>query len=401
MEDCVEVCTVAGVVRIRLFVAVVALMVVAGCTSTGGAEEALGPEAKAMNLRRCGATFENLTQLECYSQHFERVRVTEGIDTALDELIAWRRNEAGGPFAAHCHETLHRLGVAEMRAATDEAARIAVFTKSRITCTGGYVHGALTEYYEAIDAAMLSERYQTMCAELIARVSGAAGVDADATGWLSWNCNHMLGHALYTNNPDDLVGAAALCADFEDGTDQRLGCEAGFFMEHFLIMGRDPGANGYATTPDDMRDVHRLCNDVDAAVARGCWSESGGMVYITAGRDWAAAGAACREHATSLATLESCYEGLGRNIAPYAGYEPAQMQEWCREIGDQFASEVCAIQIAGSQAMELDRVEAGLAVCAAMVRDEARRIRCEEGVTRTGDQLAGSGFEGGVGTWDR
>lgn len=387
--------------KTRFLAIAVAVFTLIGCGGSDAEVVPFGPEAKAMNLRRCGATFDNLKQLECYTQHFERVRTTEGVDTALDELVEWHLNPEGGPFATHCHETLHRLGVAEMTAAGTEAERIDVFTKARITCTGGYVHGALTQYYEGISAEELRAQYRTMCTTLIDSVSAAIGVDADATGWLSWNCNHMLGHALYTNNPENLVEAAALCADFDDGTDQRLGCEAGFFMEHFLVMGRTPGLSGYTATPTQMMDVHRLCNDVDAAVAQGCWSESGGMVYITAGREWAAAGAACLEYAPNAETLESCYEGLGRNIAPYAGYEPAQMETWCREIGDQFAVEICAIQIAGSQAMELNRVEAGLAVCASMVRDQDRRERCEEGVNRTGDQLAGSGFEGGVGTWDR
>lgn len=354
---------------------------------------------KALTLTRCGATFESTMQLKCYEEHFETIRETEGVDAALDQLVEWHLDPRSGPFAQHCHEVLHQLGVDEMASANGESGRISVFTGGRVTCTGGYVHGALTEYYRNYDRERLDASYTGLCAELVEAVSAEGGKDSDSTGWLSWNCNHMLGHALYTAYGDDLVAGASRCASFEADGDQRRGCEAGFFMEHFLVMGRTPG-DGYARA-DSINDVHALCRAVDQQVARGCWSESGGMVYIMAGREWGPAGGACRDQAPGRAMLEACYESLGRNIAPYAGYEPPQMLEWCKQIGDQFAVETCITQVAGSQAMELDNVDAGVGLCVAGIVDAERLKRCTDGVRRTSDQIAGSGFDGGVGTWDR
>lgn len=107
------------------------------------------------------------------------------------------------------------------------------------------------------------------------------------------------------------------------------------------------------------------------------------------------------EPGTSQAFLEACYEGLGRNIAPYAGYEPEQMGVWCQEIGDSFAVDTCIIQVAGSQSMELDRVEAGLALCNTYISDKDRLNRCIQSVQRIDNQIDESGFGGGVGAWDR
>lgn len=384
---------------IGVFAAFSLVGVLASCGAKG--PEKINPAAKKLTLTRCGAIFENTSQLTCFEKHFETVRQTEGVEAALDQLVEWHLDPQGGPFSQHCHEVLHQLGVNEMREARGESERVSVFTKSRVTCTGGFVHGALTEYYREIDATELEKTYQNLCTDLVKNVSDTIGRDSDSTGWLSWNCNHMLGHAIYTQNPDNLTEAANMCGNFEKDSDQRLGCEAGFYMEHYLTMGRTPGEPGSYTASQSISDVHKLCRDVAPEVARGCWSESGGMVYIQSGRDWTAAGESCRQETKDVEFLEACYESLGRNIAPYAGYEPDQMAEWCSLIGDQFAVEVCTIQTAGSQAMELDNVESGVSLCNKMIKDPERLNRCIQGVKKTGDQLAGSGFEGGVGTWDR
>ena len=373
------------------------LMLLVGCGEA--AQTPTNPAAKALTLRRCGAIFENTTQLQCYEAHFQRVAETEGLRTALDEVVAWHNDPNGMAFASHCHEVLHGLGVGAMRDAGGEDERVEVFTNSKVTCTGGFVHGALTEYYDQRGEESTMRDYETLCATLIDSVSERIGADSDSTGWLSWNCNHMLGHAIYNASQADLPAGAAKCAVFAEGEDQRLGCEAGFYMEHYLVMGRTAG-EGYAKA-DGIEDVHSLCRAVDQTVARGCWSESGGMVYIHSGREWKAAGDACREQAPTTTFLEACYEGLGRNIAPYAGYEPDQMGAWCQEIGDSFAVDTCIIQVAGSQSMELDRVESGLAMCNTYISDKDRRNRCTQSVQRIDTQIDESGFGGGVGAWDR
>jgi len=373
------------------------LILLAGCGE--GDPKPTNPAAKALTLRRCGAIFESATQLRCYEEHFQRVAEIEGLGTALDEVVAWHNDPAGVAFASHCHEVLHGLGVGAMREADGEDERVEVFTNSKVTCTGGFVHGALTEYYDQRGEESTMREYETLCATLIDSVSKRIRADSDSTGWLSWNCNHMLGHAIYDASQADLPAGAAKCGVFAEGEDQRLGCEAGFYMEHYLVMGRTAG-EGYAKA-DRIEDVHSLCRAVDQAVARGCWSESGGMVYIHSGREWRAAGDACRNQATNQSFLEACYEGLGRNIAPYAGYEPEQMGEWCQEIGDSFAVDTCITQVAGSQSMELDRVEAGLALCNTYISDKDRLNRCIQSVQRIDNQIDESGFGGGVGAWNR
>lgn len=372
-------------------------MILAGCANSGSPEKVSSPAAKTLTLSRCGAIFEGTTQLRCYEGHFQSVAKSEGLDVALSEVVAWHNNPKGAAFSPHCHEVLHNLGVNAMAGADGENERIDIFTKSKVTCTGGFVHGALTAYYDQRGEEIMRREYETLCGTLIASVSEQTGADNDSTGWLSWNCNHMLGHAIYNASQTDLLAGAAKCSTFEEGEDQRLGCEAGFYMEHYLVMGRTAGT-GYAKA-DQIDEVHSLCRAVDQTVARGCWSESGGMVYIHSGREWRNAGDSCRAHAPTLDFLEACYEGLGRNIAPYAGYEPEQMGIWCKEIGDEFAVDTCITQVAGSQSMELDRAEEGLAMCNKYIVDKDRLNRCTMSVQRIDDQIDGSGFGGGIGAW--
>ena len=379
---------------------VLSMLGVLGLVGCGGKQtEGMTPEGKNLALRRCESVFEATSQLECYQKHFEKVRETEGLEQALDGVVDWHNSPDGERFAAYCHEVLHGLGETAMREAGNENARISIFAKSRITCTGGFVHGALTEYYRRIEGREIIKNYKNLCQTLITSITETVGKDADGTGWLSWNCDHMLGHELYKASSEDLVQGAGLCKFFELESDQRYGCEAGFYMEHYLTMGRTTG-EGYAKA-ETIEDVHALCRAVDVEVARGCWSESGGMVYANSDWSWAKSGEACRTQTPDEVMLTACYEGLGRNIPPYAGYEPDQMMADCGELGEVFAVENCAIQIARAMAMELNEVETGRDICQKLVVDEGRLNRCIRGVEETGEQLAGSGFGGGVNVWER
>lgn len=391
---------VGNPIRTRFVGAVLAgLVIVSLGACSSGDQRGRSAEAKQLSLRVCGAVFEAVRQLECYQKHFRSVRETEGLEAALNQVVAWHESPEGAGFATYCHEVLHNLGETEMREAGNKKSRIMVFSKSKVTCTGGFVHGALTEYYKKMGGARVVEGYRTLCPDLVSEVSKVAGKDLDKTGWLTWNCDHMLGHELYKASAKDLVAGAALCGWFERESDQRYGCEAGFYMEHYLVMGRTLG-EGYAKA-EDISEVHSLCRAVDDEVARGCWSESGGMVYSKSGWDWAKAGDACRIYAPNASLLESCYEGLGRNIPPYAGYEAGQMKAWCREIGEDRATEICALQIARAVAMELDEVEIAEGICRELIKDETLLNRCVRGAAEIGEQLDGSGFGGGIGTWGR
>lgn len=380
---------------LAVMLVVCSMLLAAGCASSESSQRA--PATKELQLQRCGILPDLLAQLECYNEHFEQVRVTEGIEPALEQLVNWHNDARSGPFSNHCHEVLHTLGEESMLSAgLDRSAQIQVFAHAKVTCTGGFVHGALTRFLDAFDRPRLDAELESLCPDTIAAVSEAIGTDADPTGWLSWNCDHMVGHAVYWTHTGELVAGAAWCTRFEKDAPARTGCEAGFFMEHFLLVGRNPG-EGLTATPQSPDEVHELCRLVDRSVAFGCWTESGGILYIASDRSWAAAGDNCRRLAPDEELLKGCYVGLARNIAPYAGFEPAQMRAWCSEIGGVDARETCAIQVAGSMAMELAKPDEGLAICAAEMSTPARLEECEQFVNGTDAQLSGSGFGGGVG----
>jgi hypothetical protein len=242
----------------------------------------------------------------------------------------------------------------------------------------------------------------TLCAKLVDAVETERHKEGQGTGdnngWLRWNCDHMLGHAVYRDVADNnaagsLAAGGALCDRIVDKT-QRRGCAAGYYMEYFLDVAREPTSRAAAETPPGIDGLFWLCKQGTGLVARGCYGEAGGLVYQRAGFDWQASAQACAATQTSDDNILACYESLGNNIAAYSGYDNTAMRQACGELDHITARDACYIQIAGAAAMELADGDAGRTTCLEV--SAARREECVNNVTGTEESLRTSGFGGGV-----
>ena len=341
---------------------------------------------------RCGYKPEVGLQLQCYEDHFANIRQRDGASAAVAQVTALHQDAASGAFSQYCHEVLHDLGADTVAAASDP---LEAFDSLSIACTGGYAHGALEAYLAQLGSDVKAQAGQ-LCSELVAVLADRLDKQATQTGWLTWNCDHMLGHAIYHASVSDVAGGAATCAIFPERTSAHAGCTAGFFMEHFLAVGRQPDSPAAQATPAGINGVFALCKQVDRNVARGCYSELGGVLYQRSDFSWARSATACRESGAVDDFTVACIEGLGRNVAAYSAYEIDEMRAACSEMASSSARDICSTQIAGATAMELADPVNGLVICVEDVAEAAQRSACESLVTSTEGVLRDSGFGGGV-----
>jgi hypothetical protein len=363
-------------------------------------------------LGRCNA-LDMSDQLECYSDYLDTVRHQWGATTALEVIGTWHTSGEAPAFTGLCHEVHHRLGGAEMSDRLDAGDPELVFSAANLACTGGYVHGALDTYFESVDPERLDLNAPRVCAEFLAQAPTDRR-DDELGGWLRWQCDHMIGHALYRNHLDDPVVGAGVCATItgkppdgsgdDDRASQRTHCGAGFFMEHFLTVLRNPGASAHTMTPQRPDDAVELCLNVHPEVGLRCWSEAGMVLHQVSDGDWERAATACWEltEGEQARVRTACFEGLGRALAPLTGFDPGAMELGCQSVGraGPGAADACFEELAVMYIAEFNDRERADDACSE-VEHQPARTSCRDRVQRALDDLSSAGLAGdvGVGSW--
>lgn len=360
-----------------------------------------GVASDAVETARCASLTAFDAQLTCYETHFAGIQRNLGTATAIERLVELHGSSIGANFRTHCHEVLHTLGEQAVSSDIDSGGDgTAAFDDLAVTCTGGYAHGAISAWFDTLDGTDILERTAQLCPTLVDTMRTRSGTSPDATAWLEWNCDHMLGHAIYERSGPDYQADVERCAVFDVDTIERRHCSNGFFMEHFLRAGRDPSGTAAAGLGDSLEDLFDWCSAVDDDVDSGCWAESGGLVYQRAGFDWAVAADGCLDLGRETA-VDSCLEGLGRNVAPYSGFDVDEMRAGCRQLGADRAVDACLVQVGGAAAMELGDRDGGMSLCADIGDTETRAI-CVDSVEGTIAALHDTGLGGAVSVdWER
>lgn len=338
---------------------------------------------------------EYLEQKDCYSAYFIQRGDAVGTGRTLDEIVALHQdNTLGVKFRPHCHEVLHDFA----KDRTLKEGIDAMLGEYRITCTGGFAHGILVSYTKKVGWNAIEKEFPTFCATLTEKVVDAMVAKGkkrpEDTGWLKWNCNHMLGHVAYQNTREDMNRGAQLCAGFADGTSERQNCGAGFFMEHFLDVTR--GLNGWKM-PTEMAHAFDDCRKIEGAIAKACYSEVGVVVSGLARYDYPAAFAGCKEYVPGE-YQKVCYGSVGRIAVVTVGYAPEKAIEACTSGAsvDQLASDACLGEVAGAMLNETFAPEAAKKACEA-VKEESSRKECDERRLSLQSQMEKSGAGGATG----
>ena len=338
-----------------------------------------------------------LQQKDCYSSFFVSKANDLGVDEALALMVDIHKDNTNGrDFRNHCHEVLHDV-------AKDQAQKLGaekLFSSWVVSCTGGFAHGVLVAYTHEQTWDRIKTEFPTFCDTITSKVVKAL-VDAgkekpENTGWIEWNCNHMIGHIAYENSRDDLARGSALCLEFEKDSDKWRNCGAGFFMEYFLDMTRS--LNG-GKLPSSASEVYAQCEKVDPAIQEPCYSEGGAAMFASAGGVSLEAFKNCAAYVPSGEMRDACYGGVSRLVTVSNGFVPSRMRQSCVEAGavEALARDLCGNEIAGALVMETNAPEEAEKTCREVVVDAALLERCLTRVEGVSAQIEGSNLTGGTG----
>ena len=382
----------------------------AGDSVDGGAERLVEPVQMtlvpgASAASSYGTEFDKCAQLanqflkqkDCYSSYFVGQANGLGVDKALALMVDVHQDNVNGrDFRNHCHEVLHDV-------AKDQAQKLGaekLFSSWVVSCTGGFAHGVLVAYTHEQTWDRIRTEFPTFCDTITSKVVDAlvaAGKEKpENTGWIEWNCNHMIGHIAYENSRDDLASGSALCLEFEKDSDKWRNCGAGFFMEYFLDMSRS--LNG-VKLPSSASEVYAQCEKVDPAIQEPCYSEGGAAMFASAGGVSLEAFKNCAAYVPSGEMRDACYGGVSRLVTVSNGFVPSRMRQGCIEAGgvEAIARDLCANEIAGALVMETNAPEEAEKTCREVVVDAALLERCLTRVAGVSAQIEGSNLTGGTG----
>lgn len=367
----------------------------AGATAATAATAA-GVSAFGADFDACAVVPDYLAQKDCYAAYLIDFADANGVDAALDQVVAVHKDPAGETFRNHCHEALHDLAIDAAAKAGDPTALFANFSTA---CTGGFAHGVLFTWVADLTDEEFTESFPTLCTEAVDLVVAAGVANPESTAWVQWNCDHSIGHILYDRATGDgydeaaIVKASAMCESWPPTDTRWRNCTAGFFMEQGLAVTRSEGGS---LLPRTQEDVFALCSVVPAGVAEGCYSESGGSNVAFNLGEFPLAFEACTNMVEDR-FLDVCYEAIGRMVTVYSGFKTEVMMGTCADVDDDRARERCAIAISGGLVMELGALDAALRVCEEMVDDPIRNQECSSRAKSIGEELEGSGFDAPIG----
>jgi hypothetical protein len=338
-----------------------------------------------------------LKQKDCYSSYFVSQANDLGVDEALALMVdVHKDNAAGRDFRNHCHEVLHDV-------AKDQAQKLGaekLFGSWVVSCTGGFAHGVLVAYTHEQTWDRIKTEFPSFCDTITTKVVDALVASGkekpEDTGWIEWNCNHMIGHIAYENSRNDLPSGSALCLAFEKESDKWRNCGAGFFMEYFLDMTRS--LNGLKL-PSSASEVYAQCAKVDPDIQEPCYSEGGAAMFASANGVSLEAFKNCAAYVPSGEMRDACYGGVSRLVTVSNGFVPSKMRQGCVEAGsvEALARDLCGNEIAGALVMETNAPEEAEKTCREVVVDAALLERCLTRVEGVSAQIEGSNLTGGTG----
>lgn len=339
--------------------------------------------------------YDVLPQRDCYIKYFTGRAETVGVEGALNELVALHQDKLLGPaFISQCHEVLHGISYNMAKKLGVEA----MLGSYRVTCTGGFAHGILIAYVEKYGWESIRSTLPTYCKTLTVKIADAmvaAGRQAPTdTTWISWNCNHMLGHVIYENTREDMVKGGLLCTTWPDGSKERDGCGAGFYMEHFLDVSRS--LNGWKP-PETVEDVFRTCREADKEMIEHCYNESGMPAAYFTKFNYADTFRLCYDEA-GAEFRHACYQSVSRILVVTNKFSATASRDTCL-LGTAVevdAADACLAEVAQAMLSETYAPEAAKLLCDAVVQP-AMIASCKDRTSKLWAQLSGSNAGGGTG----
>lgn len=242
----------------------------------------------------------------CLEQAFGNLALREGPRRAL--TLFQSRLDTDPDVEKDCHRIVHTIGAGALERFHGNVAR--TFARGSPTCVSGYYHGILERAFLGM----------TTKHELTTAAKGLClGAGLRRYGFLDYQCRHGLGHGLMIQTGYDLPLALSICARLGTGWDHKA-CVSGTFMENVNTRF------GYRSSWLDDEDPLYPCQRVGSSDRPSCYLRASWRLLEANDFDYAKAAAGC---AGLGRWSETCFRGLGRDVAEEARYEQRKIQSLC------------------------------------------------------------------------
>lgn len=242
----------------------------------------------------------------CYQQAFANRVYEDGPGPALALLD--RRIQADRAVATGCHRIAHAMGGAALVRFDNDIDR--AFAEGTASCFSGYYHGIIEQAFAGVGEEKLAERARGIC--------GSEELARDA--FLTFQCNHGLGHGLMLHTRYDLPLALDTCDQIGQPADVQA-CNDGVFMENFTTF--------YEVSTKWRRndDLIYPCNIVAEHRKRSCYMIVTARILSALNYNWRLAAKVCRGSEPNWVYV--CFRSFGRDAISTNAYDQRVARRLC------------------------------------------------------------------------
>jgi hypothetical protein len=350
------------------------LALLAGCSTASPPDTAAPADpttrAAAALRQSCGRTpLED--RMACYDRGLLSSLRESGVRSTMEMLDQLGTTDE--VVQREGHMLAHSIGLAAYTTAEEVGS---TFRQCTPSFQSGCYHGVIQAYF--VDRA--SKEGESAVSEQSVNAVCADYRNDPSARWLLFQCVHGMGHGLTTLYGHDLPRALAACDLLESAWD-REGCYGGAFMENVMqgtsphhaigrpgeegaeatghaamdhaamghggmdhaamghegmeMGGMDHGAESSAFRPLDPADPTYPCSVVGERYRHSCWQMQTSAILYLKDQDLRATAAVCRS-LEDAGLRSTCYQSLGRDIAPRAQLDPERAAELCYQVDEAY-----------------------------------------------------------------
>jgi hypothetical protein len=335
-----------------------------------------GPTTGAGILQACSAAGQ--PNQDCWVSYLQHYLASAGAVPAFDALVQLTELDAGAN--TNSHPLAHQLGYQAYDAYGLDI-RLAI-RECSYELFQGCIHGALQAHFSDLAAQGKSLNAGTL----------RAICEAPDSSFEGYVCHHGMGHGVHLHTGYQIHDSLKLCSLLGTWLAQE-NCYGGVHMENVVGYldstrpGHVPHDHGggepvYWVDPDDLAYP---CNTIASAYRDSCWVMQTSLALHFTGGDFQRTARLCDSEAGPHRLR--CHNGVGREAAPWANYDPRGMSQRCTHSTAD-AEEVCVKAFTAGTILQFNAPQRGADLCPSL--PDHQKPWCWSEAGRFAQSMAGS-----------
>ena len=247
----------------------------------------------------------------CYEQAFANLTFNEGPGPAIGFLDRQIRSDRR--IATACHRIGHAMGAAAIERFDGDTSK--AISEASAICSSGIYHGILEHSFAGLSDDELGGTAAEIC----------TGGALEGNPFLTFQCNHGMGHGLMITTGYDLPVALDTCEEIGNETNVTA-CQDGVFMENFT------SSYDYTSEWIDDEDLTYPCNDVAEDRKYSCYIIVTARILPEVNWNWRKAAEVCRTAEANWQYV--CFRSYGRDAISTNAYDQDTARRLCTLTGD-------------------------------------------------------------------